>query len=88
MEFPLNLNMLLGRDYVYDRNYLVSTIFHVMHFSLNGSIVTINQLACIDTSPHSTLDHVSPFFVSSVSVDTTSPKVNHVASYPMYSIDT
>jgi hypothetical protein len=38
---PLDFNMLLGRDYVYDMDVVVSILFQVMHFPHNGSIVTI-----------------------------------------------
>ena len=42
VQAPLDLNMLLGRDYVYPMNAVVSTLFRVMHFPHSGSIVTIN----------------------------------------------
>jgi hypothetical protein len=40
---PLYFNKLLGRDYVYAMNLVVSMIFHVMHFSHNESIVTTDH---------------------------------------------
>ena len=42
VQGPLDFNMLLERDYVYAMNALVSTLFWVMHFPHNGSIVTID----------------------------------------------
>jgi hypothetical protein len=42
VQGPLDFNMLLGRDYVYAMKYVVSTLFGVMHFPHNGSIVTID----------------------------------------------
>jgi hypothetical protein len=42
VQGPLDFNMLLGRDYVYAMNVVVSTLFWVMHFHHNGSIVTID----------------------------------------------
>lgn len=38
---PLDLNLLLGRDYVYAMKVVVSTLFRVMSFPHNGSIVTV-----------------------------------------------
>jgi hypothetical protein len=38
----LDFNMLLGRDFLYAMNIVVSTLFWVMHFPHNGSIVTID----------------------------------------------
>jgi hypothetical protein len=51
----LDFNMLLGHDYVYVMNVVVSTLFRVMHFPHNGSIVTIDQLASDNQHPNSTL---------------------------------
>jgi hypothetical protein len=50
---PLDFNMLLGHDYVYAMNVVVSTLFHVMHFPHNGSIVTIDQLSSDNHHPSS-----------------------------------
>jgi hypothetical protein len=55
VQGPLDFNMLLGRDYVYAMNAVVSTLFWVMHFPHNGSIVTIDQLAADNHHPNSTL---------------------------------
>jgi hypothetical protein len=55
LQGPLDLNMVLGHDYVYVINFLVSTLFWVMHFPHNGIIVTIDQLAYDNHHPHLTL---------------------------------
>jgi hypothetical protein len=77
---PLDFNMLLGHDYVYVINVVVSMIFRVMHFHHNGSIVTIDQLSSDNHHPCLTLVQVSPFCVPSVQVDSSLPRVNYVAS--------
>jgi hypothetical protein len=78
----LDFNMLLGRDYVYAMKVVVSTLFWVMHFPHNGRIVTIDQLAFDNHHPNSALVQVAPLYVPSVRVDSTSPRINYVASYP------
>jgi hypothetical protein len=82
----LDFNMILGHDYVYPMNVVVSTLFRVMHFPHNGSIVTINQLAYDNHHPNLTLVQVAPLYVPSIRVDSTPPRVNYVASYPRCSI--
>jgi hypothetical protein len=83
---PLDFNMLLGHDYVYAMNVVVSMLFRVMHFPHNGSIVTIDQLSSDNHHPYSPLDHATPFYVPSIWVDSTPPWVNYVASYPKCSV--
>jgi hypothetical protein len=78
--------MLLGRDYVYAMNIVVSTLFRVMHFPHIGSIVTIDQMASDNHHPNSTLVQATPLYVPSVRVESTPPRVNYVASYPWCSI--
>ena len=51
-------------------------------------IVTIDQLDFLDPSPDPTRDQVFPLLVPSVSIDTTLPQVNYVASCPLCSIAT
>jgi hypothetical protein len=53
VQGPLDFNMLLGHDYVYAMNIVVSTLFWVMHFPHNGRIVTIDQLASDNHHPNS-----------------------------------
>ena len=81
VQCPLDFNMFLGRDYVYAMNVVVSTLFQVMHFHHNGSIVTIDQLASDNHHHNSTLVQATPLYVPSVHVDSTSPRVNYVTSY-------
>jgi hypothetical protein len=42
VQGPLYFNMLLGCDYLYAMNDVVSMLFWVMHFHQNGSIITID----------------------------------------------
>jgi hypothetical protein len=82
VQGPLDFNMILGRDYVYAMKDVVSTLFRVMHFPHNGSIVTIDQLASYNHHPNSKLVQASPLYIPSVRVESTLPRVNYVASYP------
>ena len=43
VQGPLDLNLLLGCDYVYAMKAVASTLFRVMHFPHDGKIVTIDQ---------------------------------------------
>ena len=47
VQGPLDFNLLLGRDYVYTLNTVVSTLFRVMHFPHDGKIVTIDHLSFV-----------------------------------------
>jgi hypothetical protein len=40
---PLDFNMLLGCDFVYAMNTVVSTLFQVMNFPQNKSFITITS---------------------------------------------
>ena len=71
IEYPLDFNMLLGRDYVYAMKAVVSTFFHVMCFNHGEEVVTINQLDFLDPSPDPTRDQVFPLLFPSVLIDTT-----------------
>jgi hypothetical protein len=77
---PLEFNMLLGRDYVYAMKVLVSTLFCVMHFPHNRSIVTIDQLSSNNHHPSSISAQVSLLCVPSVRVNSSPPRVNYVVS--------
>ena len=44
---PFDFNLLLGRDYTYAMGALVSSLFHVVCFSHEGWIVTIDQLSFV-----------------------------------------
>ena len=56
IEDPLDFNTLLGRDYVYAMQAVVSTFFLVMYFNHCEEIVTIDQLDFLDPSPDPTRD--------------------------------
>jgi hypothetical protein len=82
----LDFSMLLGCDYVYVMNVVVSMLFRVMHFHHNGSILTIDQLEYDNCHPNSVLFQATPLYVPIVCVESTPPQVNYVASYPRCSI--
>jgi hypothetical protein len=63
---PLDFNMILGCDYIYSMKVVVSTLFRVMHFAHNGSIVTIDQLSSYNHHPNSNLAQVTPLYVPSI----------------------
>ena len=65
VQGPLDFNLLLGRDYVYDMKDVVSTLFRVMHFPHDGKIVTIDQLSFVtpDTPSNQTALNVSHVLV-------------------------
>ena len=73
IEDPLDFNMLLGCDYFYAIQFVVSTFFHVMYFNHGEEIITIDPLYFLDPSPDPTRDHVFPLLIPSVSIDTTPP---------------
>ena len=81
IEDPLEFNMLLGCDYIYHMKVVVSTLFHVMYFPHDKSIVTINQLPFVDPPPHPTIEQVYTLLITNVLVDSALPRVNYVASY-------
>ena len=60
----------------------------LMYFNHGEEIVTIDQLDFLDPSPDPTRDQVFPLLIPSVSIDTTLPQVNYVASCPLRSIAT
>jgi hypothetical protein len=62
----LDFIFLLGCDYVYAMNVVVSMLFCVMHFPHNGSIFTIDQISSDNHHPSSTIAHISPLYVLSV----------------------
>jgi hypothetical protein len=66
VQGPLDFTMLLGHDCVYAMNVLVSTLFRVIHFPHNGSIVTIGQLSSDNHHPNSNLAQATPWYVPSV----------------------
>lgn len=81
---PLDLNFLLRKDYVYNMKVVVSTLSHVMYFTHNGNIVTIDQLSFVDLDL--TTNHPTSLIVLYLQVISTPPQVNYVATNPMFSI--
>jgi hypothetical protein len=82
VQGPLDFNMLLRHDYVYAMNFVLSTLFWVMHFPHNGIIFTIDQVASDNHHPNLVFVQDTPLYVLSFHVDSTSPQINYVASYP------
>jgi hypothetical protein len=71
VQGQLDFNMLLECDYVYAMNDVVSTLFRVMHFPHNESIVIVDQLAYDNHHPNLDLFQDPPLYVPSVSVEST-----------------
>jgi hypothetical protein len=44
-DAPLDYNLLLGRSWIDSMHAVVSTLFRVMHFTHQGKVVTVDQLA-------------------------------------------
>ena len=82
VDRPLDFNMLLGRDFSYAMNVVVSSLFRVMYFPHNRNIVTIDKLASNNHPPNLNLLHNNPWYVPSVHVDSTRSRVNYVALNP------
>ena len=66
IEDPLDFNMILGRDYVYSMQDVVSTLFGVMYFPHNESIVTVNQISFLNPPPQPTLEKSFALLIPSV----------------------
>ena len=62
----------------------VSTLFRVMSFPHNGNIVTVDQLSF--PSLDSTTNNSTPLNVPDKKVVSTPPRVNYVATSPMFSV--
>ena len=45
VDVPLDYNLLLGRNWMYNMQAVASSLFHIVCFSHNGKIVTIDQMA-------------------------------------------
>jgi len=68
-DFPLEFNILPWHDYFYAMNLVVSSLFRVMYFPRNGSIITIDQLAYDNHHPNLNLVQNTPWYVPSFQVD-------------------
>jgi hypothetical protein len=80
---PLDFNFLLEEDYVYAMQDFVSTLFRVMCFPHNGSIMSIDQLSFI--VPHMISNHMTSLNGPYMPASSTPSQVNYVANYPMHS---
>jgi hypothetical protein len=47
----VDYNILLGYDFIYAMNFVVSSLFQVMIFPHEGCIITIDQLSYSDSPP-------------------------------------
>jgi hypothetical protein len=76
---PLDLSLLLGRDYVYAMKAIVSTLFRVISFPHDGRVVTVDQLSFIEPTWIASLNGSYMQTISPL------PQVNYVALSPMTS---
>jgi len=78
---PLDYNLLLGRDYVYDMGAIVSTLFRVICFLHEGRIVTIDQ----HSFPRPNMASSQPYSLNGpfVLMVSSPPRVNYVATPSM-----
>lgn len=81
VQGPLDFNLLLGCDYVYVMEALVSSLFPVICFSHEGNVVIIDQLTFI--CPESTPIQPSSLNGSYLQPVSTLPQVNYVATCSM-----
>jgi hypothetical protein len=81
---PLDFDLLLGRDYVYSMKDIVSTYFHVIYFSHDRRVVTIDQLSFFGLN----LKVNSKTSLNGSYMQTISPlpQVNYVVFSPMPSV--
>jgi hypothetical protein len=81
VQDPLDLDLLLGRDYVYSMKAIVSNIFCVISFPHDGRMVTVDQLSFVglDLTVNS-MNSLNGSYMQSISP---LPQVNYVALYPM-----
>jgi hypothetical protein len=80
---PLDLTLLLGRDYVYIMRDFISTVFRVMCFPYNENIVTIDQLTFIDL--HMMVNHPPSLNGPYMPAMFAPPQVNYMTTFPMRS---
>jgi hypothetical protein len=51
-DAPLDYNLLLGHSWIDSMHAVVSTLFHVVRFSHQGKVVTVDQLAFFNSDTH------------------------------------
>jgi hypothetical protein len=83
LKHPLDLDLLLGRDYVYAMKFIMSTLFRVISFPHDGTIVNIDQLSFV--GPDLTINSMTSLNGSYMQMISPSPQVNYVVLYPMTS---
>jgi hypothetical protein len=81
VQYPLEFNLLLRRDYVYAMKAIVSTLFSVIYFPHDGIIVTIDQLSFF--FPNLTINSMTSLNGSYMQTVSPMPQVNYVVLSPM-----
>ena len=86
VQVPLDFNLLLMCDYIYEMGALVSSLFRVMFFPHEGRIVTIDQLSFV--GPNLTPNQPTFLNVPYMQVVSPLPQINYVATcYMLVSTD-
>jgi hypothetical protein len=80
VQDPLDFDLLLGRDYVYDMKSIMSTLFHVISFLQDGRMVTIDQLSFV--GPDLTINPITSLTGSYMQSESPLPMVNYVCCLP------
>jgi hypothetical protein len=62
---PLNYNLLLGCNWTYDMNVVVSVVFYTLCFPPEGKIVMIDQLSFMHASPNASVGPLIPMIDNS-----------------------
>ena len=52
IDTQLDYNILLGRSYMYAMKGVSSSVFHIMMFSFNGNVVTLDECNYYTTPMH------------------------------------
>ena len=84
VQGQLDFNLLLGYDYIYSMNSIMSTLFRVIHFPHDENIVTIDQLSF--TNNCTTFAHPISLSVPKIQAVSPPPQAYYVATCPIKSI--
>lgn len=60
IDANLDYDLLLGRNWVYEMDAIVSTLFHVIFFPCEGKIIKVDQLDYCPVDPQATFDSTIP----------------------------
>jgi hypothetical protein len=60
IDAPLDYNLLLGRNWTYPMVTVVLPVFHMLCFTHQGEIVTIDQLSFVYSSPNTSVGPLIP----------------------------